>query len=180
MAWVIDERHSYVGFAIKHMMFTTVRGRFRRYRASIDIQPDNLTASRFCGEIDVASIDTYEARRDEHLRSADFFDVARYPTITYESTKIEAMGHNRFRVFGNLNMHGVTQEIVMEGDYAGGPYRDPDGLMRSGFSAAGTLNRLDFGLRWNVGLDTGGLLVGEAVSLQIDLELVVEAGPAAP
>jgi polyisoprenoid-binding protein YceI len=179
MPWVIDQRHSQIGFAIKHMMFTSVRGIFHRYHATIDIAPHDLVASHFSGAIEVASIDTHEPTRDEHLRSADFFDVATYPTIDYRSTKIEALGGNRFRVTGDLTMHGVTRPVVVEGEYAGGPYRDPDGTLRTGFSAAGDLNRKDFGLTWNAALETGGVLVGEAVHVQLDVELMWQEDAAA-
>lgn len=176
MAWVIDNPHSYVGFAIKHMMFTTVRGQFRDYRASIDLNSNDLTRSRFAGEIEVASIDTREPKRDEHLRSPEFFDVERFPTICYQSGRIEALSGNRFRVYGTLTIRGISQEVVVEGNYAGGPYKDPAGVMRTGFSATGIVHRRDYGLNWNIGLETGGVLVGEDVTLQLDIELMWENG----
>ena len=172
MTWVIDQRHSYVGFSIKHMMFTTVRGQFHEYYGHIDLNLNDLTSSSFAGEINVASIDTHVSKRDDHLRSEAFFDIERYPKILYKSTKIETMGQNRFRVHGNLTMHGVTCDIVVEGSYAGGPFKDPDGILRTGFSATTTLSRKDFGLFWNVALESGGVLVGDAVDIQIDIELM--------
>lgn len=171
MGWVIDWPHSYVGFAIKHMMFTTVRGQFRDYTGTIDLNGSDLTRSRFCGEISVASIDTHEPTRDRHLRSSEFFDVERFPLLSYQSGRIEASGGNRFRVYGTLTLRGISREIMLEGTYAGGPYKDPEGILRTGFSATGTVNRRDFGLDWNVGLETGGVLVGETVTLQLDIEL---------
>lgn len=178
MTWEIDQKHSYVGFAIKHMVFTTVRGQFHQYRATIDLDETDLTRSRFGGEIDVSSIDTHEPKRDEHLKSADFFDVARFPTIRYMSKRIEAQGGNHFRVLGDLSIHGVTTELEMLGEYAGNARRDPWGTLRTGFSATGSLNRKDYGLVWNIDLDQGGILVGESVILQLDIELVqVEAPP---
>lgn len=176
MGWVIDRPHSYVGFTIKHMMFTTVRGQFRDYAGTIELMGDDLTRSRFSGEIDVASIDTREPTRDQHLRSPEFFDVERFPTLCYTSGRIEALGGNRFRVYGTLTLRGISQEVMVEGNYAGGPYKDPDGILRTGFSATGSVNRRDFGLNWNVGLETGGLLVGETVTLQLDIELKWEDG----
>lgn len=175
MTWVIDQRHSYVGFTIKHMMFTTIRGQFREYSGTIDLNQNDLTSSSFSGEIEVASIDTRVPRRDDHLRSEAFFDVARYPTMHYQSTKIETLGGNRFRVYGDLTIHGITREVVVEGTYAGGPFKDPDGIQRTGFSATGQLSRRDFGLLWNVALESGGVLVGDAVDLQLDIELMWEA-----
>lgn len=179
MTWEIDQKHSYVGFAIKHMVFTTVRGQFYRYRSSIELDMNDLTQSRFTGDIEVGSIDTHEAQRDEHLKSADFFDVARFPTIHYESKRIEAQGGNRFRVLGDVTIHGVTHELEMNGEYAGEARRDPWGILRTGFSASGTLNRKDYGLLWNVDLDRGGILVGESVILQLDIELVQQEAPGA-
>ena len=172
MIWEIDQKHSSVSFSIKHMGFTNVRGQFHQYRATIRLNLGDLTQSQFSGEIDVASVDTHEPQRDEHLRSAEFFDVAHFPTMTYESTRIEALGGNRFRVFGRLTLHGITQEVAIEGDYAGEPQPDPWGALRTGFSGSGTLNRKDFGLVWNVGLDRGGLLVGDTVHVQLNIELV--------
>lgn len=175
MTWLIDQRHSYVGFTIKHMMFTTIRGQFREYSGTIDLNQNDLTSSSFSGEIDVASIDTRVPRRDDHLRSEAFFDVARYPTMRYRSTKIETLGGNRFRVYGDLTIHGITHEVVVEGSYAGGPFKDPDGIQRTGFSATGKLSRRDFGLLWNVALESGGVLVGDEVDLQLDIELMWQA-----
>lgn len=182
MPWVIDQRHSYVGFTIKHMMFATIRGTFQAYSGQIDLKLNDLARSTFSGTIEVASIDTRVAARDDHLRSEAFFDVARFPTITYQSGKIETLSENRFRVYGALTIHGITREICMEGTYAGGPYKDPDGIMRTGFSASGELSREDFGLHWNLPLEGGGVLVGDRVQLQLDIELAwqeVDAGHAA-
>lgn len=176
MTWVIDRRHSYVGFTIKHMMFTTVHGRFHEYAGRVDVNARDLTQSRFSGEIEVASIDTRVAERDQHLRSPDFFDAERYPTMSYLSGRIEAIGSNRFRVYGTLTIRGISHEVVLEGTYAGGPYQDPSGVMRTGFSASGSLNREDYGLNWNVPLAAGGVLVGETVTLQLDIELMWEDG----
>lgn len=178
MGWVIDQRHSQVGFAIKHMMFATVRGLFRDYTASIDLNLQDLTRSRFAGEIQVASIDTRVPERDRHLRSPEFFDAERYPVICYQSGRIEALGSNRFRVLGTLTIRGISHEVAMEGQYAGGAYHDPDGILRSGFSASGSLDRRDYGLVWNIGLEAGGVLVGETVTLQLDIELMwVDGSP---
>ncbi|MNR89853.1 hypothetical protein D3C72_208300 [compost metagenome] len=172
MTWVIDQRHSYVGFTIKHMMFATVRGTFQEYYGLIDLNQTDLASSSFIGEINVASIDTRVAKRDEHLRSEAFFNVERFPLILYKSTKIETQTENRFRVYGNLTIHGITREIVVDGTYAGGPYKDPDGILRTGFSGSATLSRKDFGMLWNVALESGGVLVDDRVDLQLDIELM--------
>lgn len=172
MTWVIDQRHSYVGFTIKHMMFATIRGTFQEYYGLIDLSQTDLASSSFVGEINVASIDTRVAKRDDHLRSEAFFNIEHYPLILYKSTKIETQSENRFRVYGHLRIHGVTREIAVEGTYAGGPYKDPDGILRTGFSASTTLSRKDFGLLWNVILENGGVLVDDRVDIQMDIELM--------
>ncbi len=174
MTWVIDQRHSYVGFTIKHMMFMTIRGTFQEYYGIIDLNFDDLASSSFVGEINVASIDTRVAKRDEHLRSAAFFNIERFPLILYKSTKIETQGENRFRVYGQLTIHGVTQEIVVDGTFAGGPFKDPDGILRTGFSGSATLSRKDYGMLWNVALESGGVLVDDRVDIQLDIELMWE------
>lgn len=175
MPWVLDQKHSHVGFAVQHMMFTCVRGVFHRYSGKIAINEQDLTRSQFSGEIEVASIDTHVTERDEHLRSADFFDATRFPLITYQSTRMEALGGNMFRVFGDLTIHGVTHEVVIEGEYAGQAIKDPWGAMRTGFTGHGTLDRRDFGLEWNQVLETGGVVVAHMVDLQLDIELVQQA-----
>ncbi|MNX92420.1 hypothetical protein D3C86_1245580 [compost metagenome] len=171
MPWVIDKKHSNVGFTIRHIV-TKVRGRFNEYEANIQLNEEDLIHSKFSGTIQVASIDTNEAERDKHLRSAEFFDVARYPTMTYESTRIQALGNNVFRVYGNLTIRDVTREIVVEGEFAGPPRKDPWGVLRTGLSASGTIDRHEFGLVWNVPLEAGGVLVGTTVTMQLDLELM--------
>ncbi len=184
MTWVIDQRHSYVGFTIKHMMFMTIRGTFREYDGHIDLNQNDLASSSFVGEINVTSIDTRVAKRDEHLRSEAFFNVERFPFILYKSTKIETQGENRFRVYGGLTIHGVTREIAVDGTYAGGPYKDPEGILRTGFSGTASLSRGDFGLLWNVRLESGGVLVDDRVDIQLDIELMWQderpAGDAEP
>lgn len=171
MSWQIDHRHSYVGFAIKHMMIAFVRGQFTRYRATIDLDLNNLTRSCFEGEIEVASINTHVPERDRQLISADFFDAARYPTITFHSTRVEAKGGDRFSVAGELTLHGVTREVTLDGAMAGAPVRSPWGELRTGFSATTTINREDFGLTWNRIPEGGGVLIGNEVQIQLDIEL---------
>ncbi len=172
MPWIIDRRHSYVGFTVKHMVFTTVRGSFREYSGTIRLDPLDLTRSSFTGEIAVASIDTHDDERDRHLQSADFFDAARFPKMTFRSTAVAALGGNRFRVEGALTIRGIERNIVLEVRYAGEPLRDPWGNLRTGISATGRLKPSEFGVTWNKPLNGGKFLVGESVSLQIDVELM--------
>lgn len=175
MPWTIDPAHSRVGFAIRHMMISTVRGEFTDFEGTVDLDEQDPTRSRATGSVKVASIDTGNAERDGHLRSADFFDAPTHPTIRFESRRIDAKGEGQFRVTGDLTMHGVTKEITLDGELTA-PAKDPWGNMRRGVSMSGNLNRKDFGLTWNQALEAGGVLVDEKVKLELDLE-IVQAAP---
>jgi polyisoprenoid-binding protein YceI len=173
MTWQIDNSHSHIGFSVKHMMIATVRGEFKAYTGTLSLDTDDLTKSVFTGEIAIASIDTREPKRDEHLRSADFFDAETYPTMTFKSTRVEPVGGNDYRIVGELTIKGITKEVVLEAEYAG-IHKDPWGNTRTGFTASATLDRKDFGLSWNAALETGGVLVGEKVKLSLDIEAVLQ------
>jgi polyisoprenoid-binding protein YceI len=177
MTWQIDASHSHVGFSVKHMMIATVRGTFNAYSGTLELDAQDLTKSKIAGEIDVASIDTREAKRDEHLRSADFFDAANHPKILFQSTKIEHVDGNEYKVTGDITIRGVTKEIVLDAEYAG-VHKDPWGGTRTGFTVTGSLNRKDFGLSWNAALETGGVLVGDKIKLELEVEAVQQV-PAA-
>jgi len=170
MSWVIDTVHSHVGFSVKHMMVTTVRGQFKSYRGSVRLDPKNFALSKFEGEIDVASIDTDNADRDNHLRTNDFFDAQNHPKITFSSTRIEAKDAGEFVVHGDLTIRGVTKPIALEVEFLG-TSKNPYGKTVAGFNAHGTLNRKDFGVNFNALLETGGVAVGEKVKLEVDVEL---------
>ena len=178
MTWQIDSSHSHVGFSVKHMMIATVRGQFERYTGTLALDTDDLTRSTITGEIEVASINTREAQRDDHLRSADFFDAATYPTMSFRSTRLEHVAGNEYRVIGDLTIRGVTNEVTLDAEYAG-IHKDPWGNTRTGFSVTGTLNRKDFGLSWNAALETGGVLVGDKIKLELDIEAVLQSAPVA-
>jgi polyisoprenoid-binding protein YceI len=173
MTWQIDNSHSHIGFSVKHMMIATVRGEFKAYTGTLALDTDDLTQSVFTGEIAIASIDTREPKRDEHLRSADFFDAETYPTMTFKSTRVEQVDGNEYRIVGDLTIKGITKEVVLEAEYAG-IHKDPWGNTRTGFTANATLDRKDFGLSWNAALETGGVLVGEKVKLSLDIEAVLQ------
>jgi polyisoprenoid-binding protein YceI len=173
MTWQIDTSHSHIGFSVKHMMIATVRGEFKAYTGTLALDTDDLTQSVFTGEIDIASIDTREPKRDEHLRSADFFDAEAHPTMTFQSTRIERVDGNDYRIVGDLTIKGITKEVVLEAEFAG-IHKDPWGNTRTGFTASATLDRKDFGLSWNAALETGGVLVGEKVKLSLDIEAVLQ------
>ena len=179
MTWQIDNVHSHVGFSVKHMMVTTVRGQFRNYRGKVNIDPKDFARSTFEGEIDVASVDTGNPDRDNHLRTGDFFDVQNHPTITFKSTKIEAQDDGQYAVTGEITIRGVTRPIVLDVEYLG-TAKNPYGKTVAGLSVRGSLNRKDFGVNFNAVLETGGVAVGEKVKLEVDVEAVaVEATVAA-
>lgn len=176
MTWQLDSSHSTIGFSVKHMMIATVRGQFQRYTADLAIDLDDITRSQVSAEIEVASIDTREAKRDEHLRSGDFFDAASHPTITFVSRRIERAGGDDYRLIGDLTIRGTTREVVLEAEFAG-VHKDPWGNTRTGFTVTGAVDRKDFGLAWNAALETGGVLVGDKVKLTLDLEAVLQEAP---
>ena len=170
MSWSIDNVHTHVGFAVKHMMVSTVRGQFKSYRATVArLDPKDFTKSHFEGEIDVASIDTGNADRDAHLRSNDFFDAPNHPTITFKSTRIEAKDAGDYRVHGDLTIRGVTKPVTLDVEFHG-TQKDPYGRNVAGVTARGTVNRKDFGVSWNAVLETGGFAVSDKVTLELELE----------
>jgi polyisoprenoid-binding protein YceI len=173
MAWQIDTVHTHVGFSVKHMMVSTVRGQFKQYSGALTIDSADFTKSKFEGEVDVASIDTGNSQRDDHLRSGDFFDAANQPKIKFASSKIESKGDGEFLVHGDLTIRGTTLPIVLDVEYHG-TSKNPWGKTVTGFSAKSTVNRKDFGLSWNALLETGGVAVSEKVKIEIEVEAVAD------
>jgi polyisoprenoid-binding protein YceI len=173
MSWKIDPQHTLIEFTAKHMMITTVRGRFKTFEGRLYIDADNPQASHAEGSIEVASIDTGESQRDNHLRSADFFDVEKYPKMTFRSTRIEPAGGDSYKVYGDLTIKDVTREMVFD-VVDQGQMKDPWGNQRRGLSATAKLNRKDFGLNWNVALEAGGWLVGDEIKISVELQAVQE------
>ena len=178
MAWVLDKPHSVVEFAVKHMMITTVKGRFTDFDATLNLDEQTPTNSSFEVTINIASISTGEPNRDNHLRSADFFDVEHFPTATYRSTSIEALGDDRYRVNGDLTLKGETHPQTLEISFEG-EATHMQGHRLGAFSGHGALNRKDWGLNWNVALEKGGWLVGEKVTLNIEAEVAEKVEAAA-
>ena len=174
MAWNIDAVHSQATFSVKHMMISTVRGQFNVLSGKLEIDEAHPENSWVEAEVDVASINTRDPKRDGHLVSADFFDAAQYPKITFKSTKVEPTGKDEYRVTGDLTIHGVTKQETFHAEYSG-QLKDLYGMQRSGFSVKGSINRKDFGLNWNVALESGGVLVGDKVNIEIDLAAVQQA-----
>ena len=169
--WEIDTTHSDVQFTVRHMVVTKVRGRFTRWAGSIELDEKDLARSSVKVRIEAGSIETGLADRDAHLRSADFLDVARYPHLEFRSTGIERVDEERYRIHGDLNIRGVTHPVTLEAEM-GGIKADPWGSLRAGFSARTRIDRRDFGLTWNQVLEAGGLLVGEKVDIELEVEAV--------
>jgi polyisoprenoid-binding protein YceI len=174
--WKFDYAHSSIHFAVRQLRVWKVRGRFTKWTGSIEFDERDPAASRTEVEIDASSIDTKEAERDAHLRSADFLDVDKHPSILFRSTKVEKTGERRYRLTGDLTIRGVVRPVVLDVEYAG-RVKDPWGGERIGFTAKTSIDRRDFGLTWNHALDADGGLVGDEV--EIDLEIAVVKAKAA-
>jgi polyisoprenoid-binding protein YceI len=171
--WVADPAHSRVEFSVKHLGIATVRGNFGTFEGSAQIAGD-LSDAKFTATIDTASINTNEEQRDAHLRSADFFDADTHPQLTFESTEVEPLDAERFRVKGNLTMHGVTREVELEATLQG-TETDPWGNERVGLGITGQLNRGDFGMEFNQVLGSGNLMVSDKVKLNLDISAIKQA-----
>jgi len=170
--WELDPAHSTIGFAIRHMMISTVRGQFRTFTGKATGDPKTPDKAAIEASIDAASIDTANEKRDGHLKSPDFFDVAKFPTITFKSKSIAAAGAGKAKVTGDLTLHGVTKEVVLEVEGPTQVIKDPMGNTRAGAHATAKINRKDFGIAYNKALDGGGLMVGDEVEITIDVEAV--------
>jgi len=172
--WTIDPAHTSVEFSLKHLMISTVRGRFGAVTGTIVLDEANPAASTATAEIDVTSIDTRQEQRDAHLRSADFFDVETFPSIRFQSTRVEVLGGGRYNVHGQLTIRDVTREVVLEttDEGRGG---DPWGGERAAFSATTKIDRREFGLTWNQALETGGVVVGNDIKITLEVQAVKAA-----
>jgi polyisoprenoid-binding protein YceI len=171
MAWNIDTAHSEVTFSIRHMMISNVRGQFKKFSGNIAIDEANPTNSSVDVTIDVASIDTRDEKRDGHLTSPELFDAATFPTIAFKSTSISVGGTNIGTIFGDLTIKGITRQIALDVTFSG-KAKSPWGTTSAGFSATTKINRTYFVLTWTVALETGGILVGEEVTINIEVEAV--------
>jgi polyisoprenoid-binding protein YceI len=167
--WKIDAAHSLIEFSVKHLMIATVKGRFGQIEGEISVDPADLTAAEFNVTVDMTSIDTRDTQRDVHLKSADFFDAEQYPTMSFRSKRVTAKGDDEFTLVGDLTIHGVTKETTFALTFEG-QAKDPWGGERVGFSATANINRKDFGLEWNATLETGGVMVGEKVKIEVHME----------
>ncbi|HZV82453.1 MAG TPA: YceI family protein [Geobacteraceae bacterium] len=170
--WNIDPDHSSVGFTVKHLMVSNVKGNFNKHTGIVEINDKDITKSKVEVTIDTASINTNVQKRDDHLRSADFFDVAKYPTMTFVSKKVAKAGKNKLKVTGDLTLHGVTRPVVLDVEPISNESKDPWGNIRRGTTATTKIDRKDFGLTWNKGLETGGVLVGDEITINLEIEMI--------
>jgi polyisoprenoid-binding protein YceI len=169
--WTIDSSHSNAQFAVRHFMVSTVRGTFGAMSGLVMFNEADVSKSSVTAEVDVASVDTREAKRDEHLKSADFFDVEQHPKMSFVSKKVEKVDDTHYKVTGDMTLKGVTKEVVFDVEGSTTPIKDPWGNNRLGGVATATINRTDFGLIYNSALETGGFTIGEEVTITIDFEL---------
>lgn len=169
--WAIDASHSEIGFKVKHMMFTNVSGKFEKFEASATTEDTDFTNAKLDFSADIASVNTGSADRDNHLKSADFFNAEEFPKMSFKSTSMKKVSENEFELTGDLSLHGVTKAVTLNVEY-GGIMQDPWGNTKAGFTLSGKINRKDWGLNWNAALETGGVLVSEEVRLNIDVQLM--------
>jgi polyisoprenoid-binding protein YceI len=176
--WDIDPAHSTIEFSVKHMMVSTVKGLFEKVKGTIELDEKDVTKSTVEVTIDLTSVNTHEPKRDGHLKSPDFFDVAKYPTATFKSTKVQKAG-KKLKVTGDLTLHGVTKPVVLDVEGPSAASKTPFGTTVRGVHATGKVDRKDFEIGWNKVLDNGGVLVGNEVTLEFNAELTEKAPPAA-
>ena len=177
--WRIDTTHSTIGFAVRHMLVSKVRGRFNRWRGELRFDEAAPLSSAVHVQIEADSIDTNDRQRDAHLRSADFLDVARFPAISFRSTRVDSAGDKRFLLVGELTIRGVTREVALDVEY-GGRMTAPDGIQRVGFTARTTINRRAFGVTFNEVLDSGGLALGDKLEIEVEIEAISDQDAGGP
>ncbi len=170
--WNIDPVHSAAQFKVRHMMISNVKGEFTAIAGTLELDGADITNSRVEASIDATTINTREAQRDAHLKSADFFDVEKFPTLAFQSTRVSKKDNGELAVAGDLSIHGVTRNVIFEVEGPSAPIKDPWGNIRIGLSAKTTINRKDFDLTWNAALETGGILVGDEVTISLDIQFV--------
>lgn len=173
--WTIDPGHTTVGFGVRHMMITTVRGELSLTEGQLEYDPRRPESAKVTASVDVASIDTREPKRDAHLRSADFFDADTYPQITFVSRRVVPRGSGRFALEGDLTIRGVTRPVTFDVEDVSAPQVDPWGNQRIGASAKARIRRSEFGMTWNATLEAGGLLVSDDVTIHVDVSLVAKS-----
>ena len=171
MSWQIDRAHSEINFTVRHMMISKVRGSFNNFNGVINWDEENPANTTLEVEIEIASIDTREEQRDNHLKSPDFFDAEQFPIMKFKSTQVQPIDDESGKLYGDLTIRGITKPVILDVEYTG-QAQSPWGTINAGFSATATINRKDWELNWNQALETGGFLVGEKIKIEIELELV--------
>jgi polyisoprenoid-binding protein YceI len=174
-SYTVDADHTHVGFRVQHMMVSHTQGRFKKFEGAVVVDDKDPAKSTIDISIDAASVDTDQEKRDEHLRSADFFDAANHPKITFKSKQVKVVGPRQWQVKGDLTIRGVTKEIQLTVSEIGADVKDPWGGVRRGAVASATVNRKDFGLKWNAALEAGGVALADDVDINLDIELVKKA-----
>jgi len=175
--WQIDPNHSAAQFAVRHLAISTVRGAFTKVSGTIQFDDKDVSKSSVEVRIDAASVDTRVADRDKDLRGDHFFDVEKYPTLTFKSTKVEQEAPGKLKVTGDLTIHGVTKQVVLDVEGPTAPMKDPWGNQRVAANATTKINRQEFGVKWNAKMDSGGWVVGDDVEITIDVEMVQKGAP---
>jgi polyisoprenoid-binding protein YceI len=174
MSWRIDPSHSQITFSVRHMMISNVRGRFENFTGTVEFDEQApTTRSSVEVQIEAASINTRDERRDAHLKSADFLNAEKYPYLVFKSKRVEAIDAHHGRIIGDLTIRDVAKEVTLDVEYAG-QSKSPWGAISAGFEARAKINRKDWGLNWNLALETGGVLVGDEIAVEIELEIVKE------
>jgi polyisoprenoid-binding protein YceI len=173
--WRIDPQHTAAQFSVRHLTISTVRGQFSNVKGTVQWDDEDITKSTVDISIDVNSVDTREPKRDGHLKSADFFDAAKYPEMTFKSKKIEKAADGKLKVTGDLTIRGTTKEVILDVDGPTAPIKDMQGMQRAALTATTKINRQDYGVKWNATIDNGGVVVGDEISIVIDLEMIKQA-----
>ncbi len=171
MTWTIDNAHSEINFTVRHMMISNVRGQFERFTGTVDFNEEHPAQSSVDVQIEAASINTKEVKRDEHLRSADFLAADQYPYLTFKSQRVEVVDENHGKIHGDLTIRGISRPVALDVEYSG-MAKSPWGTMSAGFTASTKISRKEWGLEWNAALETGGVLVGDEIKINIELEIV--------
>jgi len=172
--WILDPAHSEIQFRIRHLMITNVTGSFGKFSTEVETNDENFETAKISFSAEVDSITTNNEQRDAHLKSADFFEISKYPTLTFTSTKFENISGEEYALYGDISFHGVTKNVKLKVEH-GGVIRDPWGNTRTGFTVEGKISRKDFGLVWNAATEAGGLVVGDEVKLHASVEFVKQA-----
>jgi len=173
-SWVIDPTHSEIQFKVKHLVISTVTGSFKTFEGTAETEGDDLTTATINFSADVASIDTNQTQRDEHLRSGDFFDAENYPKLTFTSTSLDKTGEDTYKLNGDLTIKGVTKSVTLDAEY-GGAMTDFYGQSKAGFEVTGKISRKEFGLSWSATTEAGGVVVGDEIKLVINIQLIKQA-----